>query len=216
MVAEELCRFYNRTDRVRVVFNAVRPPELSAEQRAEARRQARRELGIAENDIVFLCPAMNFELKGVRPAIDAFARFRGQRDAAPAKLVILGREMPEPYQRAASMLGVARDVLFRPAVQDMAPLYALADAVVLLSWYDPCSRVVLEAATWELPSITTACNGAAEILADGAGIVVESPTDRRAVAEAFARLCDGAARAERPRPAGGSRRGWISGGTWMS
>ena len=77
--------------------------------------------------------------------------------------------------------------------------YAAADACVLLSWYDPCSRVVLEATRWGIPSITTVYNGASEILADGAGIIVGSPKDRRAVAAAMEELADPHRRAMRAR-----------------
>jgi glycosyltransferase involved in cell wall biosynthesis len=75
-------------------------------------------------------------------------------------------------------------------------LYSAADAVVLLSWQDACSRVILEAIRWRLASLTTRFNGAAELLARGAGKVVESPRDRAAVVAAMERLADPSRRRE--------------------
>jgi glycosyltransferase involved in cell wall biosynthesis len=55
--------------------------------------------------------------------------------------------------------------------------------------------VVLEATRWGVPSITTAYNGAAEVMADGAGIVVPSPRDLPAIVAAMDELADPARRA---------------------
>ena len=80
-------------------------------------------------------------------------------------------------------------------VSDIFRYYSAADVVLLLSWQDACSRVILEAVRWGVPSITTRYNGAAEVLAEGAGIVVESPDDSAGVAAALATMCDPASRA---------------------
>jgi UDP-glucose:(heptosyl)LPS alpha-1,3-glucosyltransferase len=70
---------------------------------------------------------------------------------------------------------------------------------ILLSWYDPCSRVVLEATRWGVPSITTTYNGAAEVLAQGCGIVVESPLDIQGAVAAMEKLADPSLRAQMSR-----------------
>ena len=199
MVADELRRFHDRTANVRVVFNAVAAPAVSAEARAAWRAKTRALWGAAEEDFVLVCPAMNFRLKGVPETVEAFARFR-PRPGPPARLVVLGTGQPKACQRLARRCGVGGDVVFRPAVGDIWPVYAAADAVVLLSWYDPCSRVVLEAATFGVPSITTRFNGAAELVAGQRGnppvMVVDSPAAVADVAEACTRLADPGVRAD--------------------
>jgi glycosyltransferase involved in cell wall biosynthesis len=95
------------------------------------------------------------------------------------------------------MQGIGGCVHFRPATSDIFPWYSAADVCVLLSWYDACSRVVLEATQVGIPSITTVFNGAAEALARGAGIVVAGPRDTDAVAAAMAELGDPQKRARR-------------------
>lgn len=195
MVADEIRRFYGRTERVRTVFNAAvlepAPPQESVG--ADLRRQWR----VSPDAFVMLSPATNYELKGVLEAAEAFARFH-RRDplGAGSYLVVLGCEDDSGYKRVISAMGLAGHMVFLPPAADMAALYSAADAVVLLSWYDPCSRVILEAVANGLPSITTRYNGASEILAEGAGIVVDSPRSRREIAAAMAELAEPTRRAE--------------------
>ncbi|MHC4981646.1 MAG: glycosyltransferase, partial [Planctomycetota bacterium] len=99
------------------------------------------------------------------------------------------------YERYAGLRDVGRQVAFMAPTRQMLAWYAAADVCILLSWYDPCSRVCLEAARLGVPSITTQYNGAAELLADGAGIVVSSPKDINAVVAAMDKLSDPEARA---------------------
>jgi UDP-glucose:(heptosyl)LPS alpha-1,3-glucosyltransferase len=74
-------------------------------------------------------------------------------------------------------------------------LYHAADACVLASYYDPCSRVVLEALSAGLPCVTTRYNGAADVIEEGDnGYVVESPDDVSALADRMALLLDGTRR----------------------
>jgi UDP-glucose:(heptosyl)LPS alpha-1,3-glucosyltransferase len=49
----------------------------------------------------------------------------------------------------------------------MAAYYHAADVCVHPTYYDPCSRVVLEALAQGVPCITTAFNGASEVMTDG-------------------------------------------------
>ena len=199
MVAQEFKQYYKREHNIRVVFNAVDAPDVAEGHRSAWRREARGEIGAGVDDLIFLTIATNFELKGIDFAIESFARwFRacqsGERgdtpSLPPARLVVIGRDRPMRYEQLAVREGVREHVHFLPPVQDVFPWYSAADVVLLLSWYDACSRVVLEAARWGVPSITTTYNGAAEILANGAGIVVERPDDIDAVVASMDSLAD--------------------------
>ena len=193
MIAEELADHYGRTENVRVIHNGVDVPAMTDPQRSEYRQNVRSRLGVGANGIIFITIATNFALKGIAQAIRAFHRWKeGPGRSIEARLVIVGhsREQVEGYERIANARGVGRLVIFEPPTDRMAPLYAAADVCMLLSWYDPCSRVVLEAARLGIPSITTAWNGAGEVLGDGAGVVVPSPDHVDAVAIAMAQLAD--------------------------
>ncbi|MFB3893778.1 MAG: glycosyltransferase family 4 protein [Phycisphaerae bacterium] len=203
MVADEFRRFYGRIHGVRVIYNGVDVPKSAPVLREQARRQLRGQLG-AGDDPVFVSIANNLALKGAAEAIEAFGLWMhkggssGHSRRMRAQLVFVGkRQYGDTFHRRVQALGLGSHVKFVPHTDDIFPWYAAADAVVLLSWYDPCSRVVLEATRLGIPSITTAFNGASEVLADGAGLVVRSPADVRAVAAAMAELADPAARARR-------------------
>jgi len=198
MVAGEFADYYQRSAGVRVVYNAVAVPDVDDEQRADWRQKLRFMLGVSPDDPVFLTVARNFVLKGVNEAITAFAEWLGRSTSGKnARLVVVGRDNMDGYRRIAGMRQAGRHVVFIPPTDEVFKYYAAADACVLLSWYDPCSRVVLEAARWGIPSVTTSYNGASEVLAGGAGIVVSSPSNRRAVVAAYEDLSDPARRAER-------------------
>ena len=187
MVAEELREHYARDEGVRVVYNAVDVPDVEEGRRGQWRQTAREEIGAGEEETVFLTVATNFRLKGVAEAIEAFARLNLASDT---RLVAVGHPSPRRYRRLAARRGVSDRVHFVGPTEEVFRWYSAADVCVLLSWYDPCSRVVLEAIRWEVPSITTAYNGAAEVLGDGAGIVIPSPAEIPAATDAMAVLSD--------------------------
>ncbi len=198
MVAREFMNYYARDKNVRVIYNAVDAPDVPQGQRRQWRQERRDQVGAGTGSPLFLSVATNFRLKGVAQALEAFAKWYRSPNGSPgARFVALGQGKVASYRWLVKKLGVAKQVHFEPRADNVWPWYAAADACVLLSWYDPCSRVVLEAARWAVPSITTVFNGAAEILARGAGLVVSSPDDINAVVKAMADLADPDRLAER-------------------
>jgi len=199
MVGREFATHYDRREGVRVIYNAVDVPEVDAEEIRYWRQRQRYRLGVGPDDPVFLIVAGNFALKGVADSIVAFARwYHRRRGSTDPRLIVVGGGNPEPYERHAALRDVGRAVHFAGPAEEIFPWYSTADACLLLSWYDPCSRVVLEAVRWGVPAITTACNGAGELLSrTGAGIVVASPKDTKAVVAALDELADPQRRAAR-------------------
>jgi len=195
MVRREFLHYYGRGQGVRVVFNGVDAPGGDEARRQQWRGELRSRLGIPAGDCVFLTVAKNFALKGVPEALEAFARHVAERGGdAGAHFVAVGQALTGWYERRARRRRVSRLMHFPGPAEDASPWYAAADVCVLLTWYDPCSRVVLEALRAGLPAVTTAFNGAAEVLGDGAGVVVASPDDTAGAAAAMRTLADPAAR----------------------
>jgi len=190
MVADECRRCYGRDDGVEVVYNCVDVPDPEGPKRGDDRRRIRDRIGAGPDDPVFLTVAANFRLKGVAEAIKAFAAWRSGVTGINPKLVVVGREKPVRCRILAARRGVGDSVIFAPPTSDVFQWYAAADAVILLSWYDPCSRVVLEAAGWGIPSITTRYNGAAEAFDEGGCVVVDSPRAADAIIAGYAELAD--------------------------
>ena len=192
MVAAEFHSAYGDSDRLRVIVNAVDLPPVDVEQRADWRQRLRFKMDVPSEGVVFLTVATNFRLKGIAELIAAFSKWIDRsRPTVPVRLVVVGRASVEGYQRMASMRNIAPITVFVPPVQNIYEWYAAADACVLLSWYDPCSRVVLEATRWGIPSLTTALNGASEVIAAcGGGVVVESPKDTAGIVAGLDALAD--------------------------
>lgn len=197
MVAREIDQHYGRSRGVIVVPNGVAVPDVSAQQRAQWRRDGRETLGLGAEDVVFLTIATNFRLKGVDFATRAFAQAFAGDNAPKAHFLILGQAEAPAVTRLAERLGLADHIHLLPPTPEVFRWYSTADVCVLLSWYDACSRVVLEATRWGIPSITTTYNGAAESLTGGAGIVVERPDALDDVAAAMRSLADPEQRARR-------------------
>ena len=118
--------------------------------------------------------AHNFKLKGLAELIRATA---GDRCARPRWTCwVAGRDNANPYRRLAASLGVEREVMFLGADVPVRSLYAAADVLAHPTFYDPCSRVVLESLCCGLPVVTTRHNGAAGVMRAGIhGEVVDSP-----------------------------------------
>ncbi len=150
LVARQFEREYHRRDNARVIFNGVGGMEPDASQRIAWRREVRSAVGASEDETLFIVVATNFELKGVAQTLRAFARWQGVTHAR-ARLAIVGRESVGRYCRLADDLGITDRVHFEPPTRQVHRWYAAADAMILLTWYDPCSLVVLEAVRWRLP-----------------------------------------------------------------
>lgn len=79
------------------------------------------------------------------------------------------------------------NVIFAGSIADTELAYAAADLFVFLPIYEPAANVVFEALAAGLPVITSAQNGAGEMIEeDENGNVVDDPSDTRSVVEAIA------------------------------
>ncbi len=190
-VVDQLKRHYQISDsRIRLVFNGVDMPQLPAEQLDQAAETLRRELALPDNALILLLVAHNFKLKGVHRAIEALALLKRSTDR-PYRLLVVGRDHAAPYHRHARALGVHDQVEFVAQSDRVQAYYRMADILVHPTYYDPCSRVVLEALAAGLPAVTTRHNGAVDVMEDGVhGHVIDSADAVQQLADAIARLSD--------------------------
>ena len=175
-------------NRIRVIYNGVDTEAFTSAHRETYRAKTRRELGVNDDELLFLMLAHNLLLKNADAAIRAAARlFAAGR---PLRLVIAGGKRPDRFIKLARKLGIEHTVTFRGVVEPV-PFYAAADVFVHPTWYDPCSLVTLEASSSGLPVITTRWNGAAEMMTHGKeGFVLHDPADTTALAGAMDQLFD--------------------------
>lgn len=178
MVMEHVQRYQHvPKSRIHVVHNAIDAGRLEVSQPGAVRCAFRNKVGLAPGDLVGLFVGHNFRLKGLAPLLRALARRkRSEPEARRIKLVVTGGGKIGPFRRMVRRLGIEDEVLLLGFVDDVRACYWSCDFFVSPTYYDPCSLVVFEALACGLPVITTACNGAGELIADGReGYVVTAP-----------------------------------------
>ncbi|WP_252346104.1 MULTISPECIES: glycosyltransferase family 4 protein [unclassified Paludibacterium] len=148
--------------RFAVIYNGVDTEAFHPGLAAEFRAAMRTEWQVPADAPVLLYVGSGFERKGVARALAAMAAW------PEVYLVVVGTDKHlVRYQREAERLGLAGRVRFCGARQDVRPFYAMADAFVLPTLYDPFPNVCVEALACGLPVLTTPTCGAAELLRRG-------------------------------------------------
>jgi glycosyltransferase involved in cell wall biosynthesis len=149
---------------------------------ATERRRLRRALGLPSSSAIALYTGRLAREKGVDLLLDAWARSasRGPR----ATLVVVG-DGPEraALEGHARQLGIAGDVRFAGAAEDVASWLRAADAFALPSREEGLSVSLLEAMACGLPIVATDVGGTAE--AAGAGALVTPAGDVAALGRAL-------------------------------
>jgi len=92
-------------------------------------------------------------------------------------LAVAGAVDESPYPDLARQLGVDDRTHFLGFCEDVPALMRSADVCLCPSRYEPFSLVLLEALASGCPVITASCVGAADLLPDDAGWVIDDPND---------------------------------------
>ncbi|HKQ30062.1 MAG TPA: glycosyltransferase family 4 protein [Burkholderiales bacterium] len=185
MVKHELQQWFGLAeDKLHVIYNGVDLTEFHPSL-CSHREAIRARHGIPTDATLFLFVGSGFERKGVAILIEAMA-------ALPqVYLIVAGRdEKLSRYKRHARKLGIGNRVVFAGVQSDVKTYYGAADAVVLLTLYDPFPNVALEAMASGLPVITSTKSGAAEIIESGRNGFVCDALDRDALVAAMRSLTD--------------------------
>jgi UDP-glucose:(heptosyl)LPS alpha-1,3-glucosyltransferase len=189
-LSNDLRRLYGVSGDIAVVPHGVDGRQFNPSVRATFREDARHDLGVRDDEVVFLY--VGDLRKGFAPAIRALAGVSG------ARLVGVSRTPPKEFSDIADGAGVGDRVTLRPATSQVERYYAAADALVLPTPYDAFGMVITEAMACGLPVITTRLAGAAELMTQGVeGLLVESPTDVPALTAAMGALAASAEQRER-------------------
>jgi len=174
--------------RIRKIFNGVDVHAVARAVDDSHRSALRHEFHVADSDCMALMVAHNFRLKGVHCWLEALARIlaRGVRNI---RSVVVGKGDAPRWHRLAQRLGVNDHVAFVGPSDRVYSFYGAADCLVHPTFYDPCSRVVMEAMVAGLPCVTSRWDGAAELITDGVnGYRLDDPSDVDALADRVMRL----------------------------
>ncbi len=173
----------NLAPRLEKLFNAV---DLQKFDPTKHDRKMRERFKFRPGQTVGLMIAQHFRQKGLPQAIEALAKIDNR-----IALCIVGRDNPAPAKKLAERLGVSDRVIFAGTTESPADFYSAADFFVLPTSYDSCSLVVLESLAMGLPVISTAFNGACEIMTGALeGFVLPDPKNVPALADAMSQMLD--------------------------
>ena len=110
--AKDLERFYDRRDRLPVLYLGIDHEAFNPVRRAELRGLARSQLGIADDRFILLLVGNDLRKKGIVVLIEAISKLRD----LPVDLVVAGREDPDPFRGMLSARGLkGKSALFTSA-----------------------------------------------------------------------------------------------------
>lgn len=170
----ELMRYYQvPNENIGVIYNGVNTNEFLSNN--QQRELIRRELGIAETDIVILFVAHEFKRKGLKTLLEAVAL---PMQKAPVKLLVIGGDKKNYYQNLAGKLAISDKVYFLGTQTDIQRFYAASNIFVFPTRLEPFGLAITEAMASGLAVITSRAAGAAELIKDGeTGLLLNNPSN---------------------------------------
>lgn len=171
MVKREILEHFNfPKERIHLVRNGVDTARFQSGNRAATRAR----FGVKEDEFLLLFVGSGWERKGLKPLISALRELSDKR----VKLLVVGKGR-KPW-------GPPKNVIFTGPMSVTENAYAAADLFTFLPIYEPSANVCFEALAAGLPVVTSAQNGAAEVIIEGVnGSVIARPDNKQAVVEAI-------------------------------
>jgi UDP-glucose:(heptosyl)LPS alpha-1,3-glucosyltransferase len=165
---EILENFEFPAERIHLIRNGVETRQFETLDRREFRRRH----GFSDEDFVISFVGSGWERKGLPFILNAMRLLPKTLNVC---LLVAGK--------GGRPLWVPPRVTFAGPVRNVEEVYAASDLFITLPIYEPSANVVFEAMAAGLPVITSAYNGAAELLEEGiTGSVIQNPADADAVA----------------------------------
>lgn len=148
---------------------------------ADERIKLKSDLGIIENDFVFVFVGRIVGDKGINELIAAFLLISKKR--LKVKLLLVGpEESKDPLQgNTVSTILSHTDIITVGFQEDVRPYLAISNALVFPSYREGFPNVVMQAGAMELPSIVTNINGCNEIIIDNTNGIIVPVKDRTAL-----------------------------------
>ncbi len=178
-VKDQFKQHYNLPDdRLAMTPNAVETElEIDIQQSKRNEQTIISELRLERNStMLLLFGANNFRLKGLHDLLTAAAAFKRKKPSQRIALIVAGSGRQTAYRALARKLKIDRDLYFTGYTNAIQNYLAICDVAVLPSYYDPCSRFILEGLAIAKPVMTTRYNGASEFYQHlRHGIVLDEP-----------------------------------------
>lgn len=178
--------------RLRLIRDGVNVENFRNEQVCEQGRNLRALYDRNGKTSLFLFVAEDLRLKGLDWLVQTSRQLEQRIDFGRnfRILVVSGADWSGHWAQV-NRFELNKQILFMGPTRQVPALIQMADAVVLPTYDDACSRIVLEALAAGTPAITTRYNGAAKFLRNNKyGFVMDCCGDTYALAQALWRLCD--------------------------
>ncbi|HTR97557.1 MAG TPA: glycosyltransferase family 4 protein [Candidatus Acidoferrales bacterium] len=189
-------------DRVRVVPNGADPPDEARE--AAPARAWRERFATSMIRPLWVVAARLEEQKGHAVLIDALGEV--WKRGLDFTLAVAGEgSLRAALEERARAAGLETRVRFLGRIEDIGPLLAAADAVVLPSLWEGLPLTLLEAMARNRPVIATRVGGVPEAIEDGIHGALVPPSDVAALADELERFHRRSERATRLGRAAGER-----------
>lgn len=176
--------------RTRRIYYGVDPGpfERAATMPASEKARLRASLGLAPDDVVFVCVARFARQKAHEVLLEAL----GKVESRDVRLLLVGDDPFGDGKRKAE--AVARDLrlgdraVFTGIRRDVPELLAISDGFVMASRWEGLGLVFLEAMAASLPVVATRVSAVPEVVSDGETGLLVPVDDPAALAAALTRL----------------------------
>ncbi|MDP2452512.1 MULTISPECIES: glycosyltransferase family 4 protein [unclassified Kaistella] len=165
---------------------------------AESVETLRHQLGIRDDDFVFVFVGRLVRDKGINELVTAFKNLastplsdRAATGVGGVKLLLVGslEQHLDPLKSAVlSEIDTNPNIINVGFQQDVRTYFALSNALVFPSYREGFPNVVLQAGAMELPSIVTNISGSTEIIEEGTNGLIIPVKDSAALENAMHRL----------------------------
>ena len=157
-----------------VIPNGVDLKMFGPANRPIYRERLRQKYDIPPSELVLMFAGCDWERKGVRYLIEAFALL----PRLDVRLLIIGSGDGEFYGHLAELKQVRERIIFVSHSSNPSEYYAASDVFVFPTIYEPFGLVIAEAMASALPVITSRVAGAADVIVDGVnGLLLREPSD---------------------------------------
>ena len=170
-------------DRVFHIGNFYEP---SMDPTTSSGSDVRERLSIGGDDWLILTTARLHPNKGIADLLEAIALVPDVVNERKTRFVIAGDgPLYHELQSKAAELGLDERVYWTGWIEEPAPFYQAADLFVCPSRHEPLGNVILEAWFHELPIVSTANQGALELITDRHDGIVTPLQDPKSLSEAI-------------------------------
>lgn len=175
-----------------VIHNGLKRDRIEQSKAALTRSQARRSLGLTEDDLAVVLAGTVCERKGQLDLAHAISRLE-QGSASLGQYFVVGDRKSDYSRqlhqaRAAMPQALAQRLHIIPETPDIHRYYRAADVALCTSRVESFPRVILEAMAFGLPVISTDVFGIKEQVSHGVNALLYTPGDVAKLAEHLASL----------------------------